>query len=127
MLLLPTVDDKKCCEAPTLFFSELGNLHDAKISSIEWDLKQHEIAISIDDLYSNFVDLAEYVGLKPVRLILTGVSGLEVNVASDQFPLRIMDFEVEEVCPGTKVQVAITLDPSGVMRMACKSISCQPV
>lgn len=110
-------------EAPTLFFSELGNLHDAKIQLIEWNPIQGEIAFVLDDLYSNFVGLSEYVGIQPVRLILRNIFKLDIDAIPDKYPMRIVDFEVEEDSSDSKVRVFVNMGSRGFIRITCDSIA----
>lgn len=107
---------------PALFFSELGNLHDAKIQLIEWDPVQSKISFVLDDLYSNFVGLPEYPGTQSVRLILSNVSKLEIDVTPDKFPMRVIDFEVEEEMSDSRMRVLVNVGPTGLMQITCGSI-----
>lgn len=108
-------------EAPMLFFSKLGDLHDAKILLFEWNPIRGEIAFAIDDLYANFEGLPEYEGAQSVRLVLNGVSDFEVNAISDRFPMRIMGFEVEEDPAESKLRVLVNM-ATGFIRVGCGSI-----
>jgi hypothetical protein len=77
----------------------------------------------LDDLYSNFVGLSEYVGAQPVRLILRNISKLEIDATPDKFPMRIVDFEVEEDTSDSKVRVFVNMGSTGFIRITCDSIS----
>lgn len=122
--MLPRLTNEKGgrIEAPTLFFSELGNLHDARIRLFEWIPTGGEIAFVLDDLYANFEGLPEYEGAQPLRLVLGGVSGVEVNATSDKFPMRIMDFEVEEDPAESKLRVLVKV-ATGFIRVECGAIA----
>jgi hypothetical protein len=126
MLPEPNKEGEACITAPVSFFHELGNLHDARITEFQWDPGKREVTIVIDDLYANFAGLPEYVRLQPARLIMSGVCRVQMDVASDIFPLRIMDFEVEEPGSGAQRNITVTFDPSGRVRIECDSIVCRP-
>lgn len=108
---------------PASFFSELGNLHDAKIKLVEWDPIQSKIVLVLDDLYSNFVGLSEYQGAQPVRLILSNVSKFKTDVYPDKSPMRIIDFEVAEENHDSEVSVFVNVGPTGFMQITCDAIS----
>lgn len=110
---------------PVPFFSDLGNLHDAKIRRLEWNPSVREMVLGVDDLYSNFVDLPEHPGRQPVQLILSGVSKVEIAVIPDKFAMRIVDFEIEEVS-GSVLRISVNVGPSGFIRIACESIAGSP-
>src|SRR5437868_15355773 len=116
----------KRIQEPVKFFSELGNLHDARIRLVEWNPVQQEIAFLIDALYSNFDGLPEYPGLQPVRLAVGGVRWLGADVIRDEALLLIMDFAVEEASPDSTIHVTVKFVPSGHTRIAGKLISCRP-
>ena len=123
--MLPRLINKHAgrIETPTLFFSELGNLHDAKIQLIDWNLVQGEIAFELDDLYSNFVGLSEYEGIQPVRLILRNIFKFEIDATPNKYPIRILDFEVEEDVYDSNVRVFVNMGSSGFIRITCDSIA----
>ena len=110
-------------EAPARFFAELGNLHDAKILRLEWNPAERKVVLTLDDLYSNFVGLPEHTGRQPVCLVMSGVSRLEIDATPDKFPLRIVDFEIDEATAGTEMHVVVNLGPSGLMRATFDSIA----
>lgn len=109
-------------ETPALFFSELGNLHDATIQFIEWNPVQWKISFVLDDLYSNFKGLPEYPGAQPATLILSSVSKLEIQVEADKFPMRVMDFEVEGEHSESTIRILVNVGPVGFIRAECNSI-----
>lgn len=127
MLPQPNKEGEVCISAPVSFFYELGNLHDARITEFQWNPGKREVMITIDDLYANFLGLPEYVRLQPARLIMSGVCRVQMDVASDRFPLRIMDFEVAEPGAGAQRHITVTFDPSGNVRIECDSVACRPL
>ena len=50
------------------FFDSLGGLHDSKIETIIFNNKSSLFRILIDDFYSNFLGLPEYIELKNIYL-----------------------------------------------------------
>lgn len=108
-------------DTPVQFFYALGNLHDARIESIEWNVLQQEIALVVDDLYSNFEGFAEYPGRQMARLSLRHVSKWESDIVPDRFPVAILDFEVEEDPSRLMLRVRVRTG-IGVVRVECKSI-----
>jgi hypothetical protein len=74
--------DGASIEDPAQYFSELGNLHDAKIGLIEWNLARGELSFVVNDIYSNFRGLPGYLGPQPVQIVLAGVAAMEVRVSA---------------------------------------------
>ena len=126
--MLPRLNDEhsRSIETPARFFAELGNLHDAKIDAMDWNPAEQKVVLALDDLYSNFVGLPEYIGKQPVCLILSGVSRLEIEVTLDAFPLRIVDFEIDDTISDAKMKVIASFGPSGFIRATCDSIGGRP-
>jgi hypothetical protein len=126
MLPQPNNDDEACIKEPVSFFDELGNLHDADVNEFQWNPFKREIAIAIDDLYANFLDLPEYDRLQPVRLIMCGVSRVQIDVRSDGPPLRIKSLEVYGSSPGPQIHITVMFDHAGNMQIDCDSVACRP-
>lgn len=121
--MLPNVDDEAgCIASPARFFSDLGNLHDAKIRLFEWNPDQWKVSFVLDDLYSNFVGLPEYPGVQPIKLILGNVSKLEIEAVADMFPMRVMDFEIKGEVSDSKIHILVSVVPTGLMLIVCESI-----
>jgi hypothetical protein len=127
MLPQPNSEDDACITGPVSFFNELGNLHDARITEFLWSPDARVVTVTIDDLYANFVGLPEYVRLQPARVIMSNVSRVRMDVDSDRFPLRIMDFEVEASGTDPELHISLTFDPSGSVQIECHSVACRSV
>jgi hypothetical protein len=125
MLPQPSSDDEATIHAPARFFNELGQLHDADVSAIRWSPVERDFAISLEDLYANFLDLPEHPGLQPARVILSGVSRLQIDVASESPPLRIRSFEVSE--SATQIHVVVMFEHDGSVQMDCNAVVCRPL
>jgi len=127
MLPLPNSANEPCLAAPASFFRALGNMHDARVIEFQWNPTQREMAIAVNDLYANFAGLPEYPGLQPVRLVVSGVCGIQIDVTTDKFPARIMDLEVEQPRSDSQLEIAVKFDPSGSMKICCGSVACRPI
>jgi hypothetical protein len=126
MLPRPNSASDPSIKNPAQYFQDVGNLHDAEVSEFRWSPVKHEIVVMVDDLYANFAGLPEYEGLQPVQLIFSAVLRIQLDVTPDKFPLRIMDFEVEESTTSPCLAVTIQFYPSGTARLDCDTIGCQP-
>ena len=60
-----------------LFFENMGGLHDCSLKRIEVGINKKYLVIEIDDLYSNFIGLEEYIECKNINLIKIELSTLE--------------------------------------------------
>jgi len=105
---------------PHEFFSELGDLHDARIERVQWLLHERRLTISIDDLYSNFLDLPEYKGLTPATIILNDVEDIEVNIGPVDDRINIFEFNAKVV--DSSINVNVTCWPGGRIDIKCGSI-----
>ena len=127
MLPTPNAEINKCIEMPVDYFSALGNLHDAKISLMEWNPIRKQATITVNDLYSNFYGLPEYPGQTPVCLTAFDVSALEMKIMTDRFPVRIQDFEVDELSSGPGWCILVNCTSSGSIRIVCQSLACSAI
>ena len=127
MLPPPNRANEACLTAPASFFRALGNLHDAKVTEFRWNPAQREVEVAVTDLYANFAGLPEYPRLQPVRLIASGVCEIQIDVTTNEFPARIMDFEVEQRRSDSQLEIAVKFDPSGSMKIYCVSVACRPI
>ena len=125
MLPQPNSDNEMCIREPVSYFNELGHLHDADVTEFHWNPFKREIAFAIDDLYANFLDLPEYEGLQAVRLTLSGVSRVQIDVASGTPPLRIRSFEVSE--SGTQIHIVVMFVHDGRVQIDCNAVVCRPL
>jgi hypothetical protein len=125
MLPQPNTDDETCIADPVSFFTELGHLHDADVTEFQWNPINREIVFVIDDLYANFLDLPEYENLQAVRLILSGISRAQIDVASEAAPLRVRSFEVTQ--SDTRIQIVVTFEHDGSIQIQCNTVACRPV
>jgi hypothetical protein len=104
---------------PQAFFAELGGLHDALIMSFSWDRDDKMLCIGIDDLNSNFLDLPEYRGLRPVEIVFTGVQNLDCDIQIKGSSINIYDFLIEDASPYT---VDVKCSPGGYFKCQCAAI-----
>src|SRR5690242_8486826 len=126
MLPQPNSDEEACIQEPVSFFNDLGDLHDADVNELQWNPFKREVTIGINDLYANFLDLPEYERLQPVRLIMYGVSMVQLDLTSDGPPLRIRSLEVAGASSGPQIHIVVTFDHGGTMQIDCDSVVCRP-
>lgn len=92
------------------FLNALGGLHDAHVVSIDWQIEAKTLEFTFDDLYANFLGLPEYPGRQKGKIILRGVSQVEIDVQSDQQRLRVFEFLPVD---GKADVIVATFSPSG--------------
>lgn len=103
-------------ENPTVFFAELGGLHDANIDRTTLNFLDRSIEIEIDDLNANFDGLPEYSGKRPSVLIFDEVKNLEISC--DGLPgdtQRVYRLELQKNADSGQVAALILISPSGRM------------
>lgn len=104
---------------PKAFFGELGGLHDAIITAFSWNKDDEMLSIGIDDLNSNYLDLPEYKGLRPVEIVFTGVQDLDCDIQIKGSNFSIYDLLIEEeAC----YSVNIKCSPGGYFKCQCEAI-----
>jgi hypothetical protein len=69
--------------------------HDVLITQLRWNLLEKRVVLLVDDIYASFEGLPEYPGSQPARIICDGVFRIEVDLMTDEFPMKIMDLEIE--------------------------------
>lgn len=111
--------EKKISE-PKIFFEELGGLHDARITGFSWSKADKSLCIEIDDLNSNFLNLPEYQGLRPVSIIFTAVTCLDCDIKIFNENFCIYDLEVGQ--EGKCYSVNIRCSPSGSFKCQSEAI-----
>lgn len=105
---------------PVAFFAALGGLHDSDVVAIELDIAQGELAMQIDDLYSNFFQLPEYPGLQGARLIAVGIKSLKISVSLEDAPIRILRMEtLQQSDQDFSVSISFI---EGTVEFACRDI-----
>src|SRR5205814_9699740 len=62
---------------PVAFFASLADLHDARIEGMSWS--SGRLLITIDDLYSGFLDVPEYCGPRRATLGFDGPRQLSLT------------------------------------------------
>ncbi len=98
---------------------ELGGLHDATITKLEWEPLEHCLTSTIEDIYFNFVGFEgfEHVEPTPGVIKLEGVKEFELAIDCD-LP-RVYEFRAEQIAPN-HVRVSIGFWPSGRMQVDCE-------
>ena len=105
---------------PKTFLEEIGGAHDACIENFSLDIKRKELRISVDDLNSNFLDLPEYQGLRPVDIIFVGVVTIDINVQVLGDVFSVYDIKVAH--EGGEYNVKIDCSPGGYFKCKCRAI-----
>lgn len=105
---------------PKAFFDELGGLHDARIIAFSWSSEEKVLRIGIDDLNSNFLDLPEYQGLRPVEIAFISVTYLDCDMQISRENFSIYDMEIRP--KEGFLSVDISCAPSGYFKCRCETI-----
>ncbi len=115
---------EKIIEDPKSFFDKLGNLHDARITALDWNREGNVLRLSVDDLSSSFLGLPEYEGRKPARLVLRGIDSAKIAIENDltEAGIWIFGFEVSPRPGKPGLDVRITTSPGGNIDLACAGI-----
>jgi hypothetical protein len=74
--------NKELSNNSQLFFETMGGLHDCKCNKLYVDLNKKILAIEIDDLYSNFLGLEDYIECKNIKLIIKSSKLIEMNLST---------------------------------------------
>ena len=101
---------------PKDFFNTLGGLHDSQIKVITVDIIKSTIQLYIDDLYSNFINLPEYIDVKNIYFNIK-INNLDINL--DRFnkeEIYIYDIEVNNDL------LKIFISPSGYIKVTFEEI-----
>jgi hypothetical protein len=74
--------NKELSNNSQLFFETMGGLHDCKCNKLYVDLNKKILTIEIDDLYSNFLGLEDYIECKNIKLIIKSSKLIEMNLST---------------------------------------------
>jgi hypothetical protein len=99
------------------FLHKLGNLHDCRINSFDWQSSKNIVRFDIEDFYSNFEGLPEYIGVTPGHILLHGVRHVDISISAYDGTLKIQDFLLQDRANNSP-EAIIYLWPSGVIRVA---------
>ena len=69
-----------------LFFENMGGLHDCSLKKIEVGINKKYLVIEIDDLYSNFIGLEEYIECKNINLIFKNINLIKIELVNREQP-----------------------------------------
>lgn len=95
---------------PATFFRELGGLHDTEIVRIDFDPHARSLAIKLEDLNANFVDLPEDPGRRSCTIHFVDVSKFHVDVdVSVDLAIRIDGIDVRQEGTGYRMKMSINL------------------
>jgi len=110
---------------PKTFFEELGGLHDACIENFSLDIKRKVLCISVDDLNSNFLDLPEYQGLRPVDIVFLDAVMIDINMQVLGNVFSVYDINIAH--KGGEYEVKIECSPGGYFKCKCSSIELRAI
>ena len=82
------------------FIEKTGGLHDASAQQIVWQPEIGLFRIEIEDVYSNFEGMPEYMGPSPGFLEFVGVDSLSIELSTDRRQLMIYEFSIDSVETG---------------------------
>jgi hypothetical protein len=112
----------KRIDDPMRFFNDLGNLHDARVSALNWDECAKSLSISVDDLHANFSGFPEYQGCQPQTIVLENIGQMEISIENFQDRLNVDEFVVSATALGALMQVDVKFWPVGNIHVTCESI-----
>jgi hypothetical protein len=98
----------------------LGGLHDAMVFSFTWVPGSAEIALTVEDIYANFLDLPEYKGPLPGTFKFFGVTQFNTDIELTDQKTRIFDWLVTVIPGGYRSEILFW--PSGRLIVECTSI-----
>lgn len=103
------------------FLFERGDLHDCKVSNVNWSFKPNRLEVLIPDLNANFLGLPEYSGQQPGRLICDGVQSIQIDDDPSGGGLRIYEATFY-VGDGLQV-IELLFSPSGKLVVHSMAVS----
>lgn len=89
----------------------LGDLHDASLQAVIWDVKERTLEFKFKDIYANFVGLSAYPGATPDSLVLREVKEVHFAIDAKEHSQFIYEFTVNEV--NSEWIATILFRPSG--------------
>jgi hypothetical protein len=102
---------------------ELGGLHDARVRSFTIGFPDHVLSLELDDFYANFEGDKGYPGVVPGAVVLSGISGLSVDlepfISRDEIPWIC---ELEATPEGQDVSFVIRFSPTGCVTGRAKTL-----
>lgn len=105
---------------PAVYFKNLGELHDARVTAFYWSKPNRLFNISVDDINSNFLGLPEYQGLQPADVVFSGITSLDCDVQVSDDSFSIFAVEIEQEANGYKVDIRCS--PGGHFKFYCEEI-----
>jgi hypothetical protein len=108
-------------ENPRAYFEELGDLHDSMVEKMELDFEARQLALTVSDLNSNFLDLPEYQGSRPATILfsLASIARAEIDCITG---VRVYSLEFNRIAPTKPWSVCLRLAPSGLLEFQCVGI-----
>ena len=79
------------------FIEKTGGLHDASVQQMVWQPEIGLLRIEIEDVYSNFKGMPEYLGPNPGSLEFIGVESLSIELSTGRRQLTIYEFSIDSI------------------------------
>lgn len=110
-------------EDPILFFREIGDMHDAIIDAIVFNISEKQLTMSVNDVNSGFCGLPEYLGKRKASLIFSEVARIELlcDISASDIQ-RIYDFDLFRETVSEAYSVMMKMSPGGHLSFKCASI-----
>lgn len=105
------------------FIKSLGGLHDAALRRLQWSGDERRLEIDVDDLYSNFLGLPEYLGPKRAGFVFYEVRSLGIEVDLTERGLTLYDWTFQ-VDAASGHCCEISFSPGGRVIVSCGRIEC---
>ncbi|MDQ1921911.1 hypothetical protein [Massilia pseudoviolaceinigra] len=99
--------------------ARLGDLHDARVDAIVWDIAAGTLEFKIADIYANLTGFPSYPGPVAASIILRDISDVAFDVDSATRDQYISGFSVSEA--GGVWSAAVFLRASGKITAALRS------
>lgn len=107
-------------DQPTVYFGNLGDLHDALVTEFSWSKPNRQFNICVDDIYSNFSGLPEYKGIQPGEVMFFDVASIDCDMQIFDHDYSICSINCEDIEDGYKVEIRCS--PGGYFKFFCDKI-----
>jgi hypothetical protein len=108
---------------PKLFFRELGDMHDAKVDAIAFNISERELSLAVDDINAGSCGLAEYLGKRKAFVIFSQIGQVEFACDTSGGDIRrVYHFDLSREVDSEMYSVMMTMWPGGRLSFRCVSI-----
>ncbi|ATQ73577.1 hypothetical protein CR152_02945 [Massilia violaceinigra] len=85
--------------------ARLGDLHDARVQAIVWDIAAGTLEFKFADIHANLLGLPDYPGLTPASIILREIGDVAFAMESCARDQYISEFSVSQAGGGWRAAV----------------------